>query len=72
MEWSGGVMETLFQLVLMYCEIEAQGKVTKQLLGEWARRAFRSFFTVIFLQLSYQFVNLAPSRCTSMQGFHLY
>jgi len=70
--WSGGVMETLFQLVLMYCEIEAQEKVIKQLLGEWARRASRSFSTFIFLQLSFQFVNLAPSRCASMQGFHLY
>ena len=42
-------METLFQLVLMYCEIEAQEKVIKQLLGEWARRASRSFSTFIFL-----------------------
>ena len=62
--WSGGVMETLFQLVLMYCEIEAQEKVIKQLLGEWARRASRSFSTFIFLQLSFQFVNLAPFRCS--------
>ena len=63
---------SLFQLVLMYCEIQAQEKVIKQMLGKWTRRASRSFSTFIFLQLSFQFVNLAPSRCASMQGFHSY